>query len=142
MATTTYEIRNGDEVIATKSKKAQAVAFAQATAKELKATLQVVTSPAGNLVVEVKARKAQIKTKPYTRLVDLPEGFKIPEGLRACYTRARKNAVILHDPEAEENAYSVYNFVTGKALAKSLPTTRACGRFLADEVPTPEKVSA
>lgn len=142
MATTKYLVRNGDELVATKSKKAQAIELAQSTAKELRAVITVSTE-AGNEVFVAKARKEQIKTTPYTRLVDLPESYKIPEGARPCYTRARKNAVILHFAEADKGKqYQVRDFVTGRVLAKNLPTTRAAGRFLADEVELPEKVSA
>jgi len=140
MATTKYDIKNGDEIVKTVSKK-PAEADVRAMAKELGATLQVLTQ-AGNVVLEVKPRKPQVRTKPYTRVVDLPEGAKIPEGARVCYTRNRKNAAIVHFPEREEGAYEVVNFVTGKRLAKNLPTTRAAGRFLADEVPLPEKANA
>lgn len=134
MATTTYAITaQNDEgefdVIATKSKKATAIAFAQEFRADNKVTTRVTTS-AGTLVFEQKARKPQKRTKPYTRVVDLPEGFVVPKGKRVAYTRLRKGCAILHDFDEQ---YWVYDLATSDVLA-SFGTTRQCGRFLADSV--------
>lgn len=137
MATTKYLVKNGDEVVATKSKKAQAVELAQATAKELKTTITVVTSN-GTEVGVFKARKEQVKTTPYTRVQALPDDFRVPEGFRVAYNRARKNIAIVHNGETGE--YRVIN-ARGKALAKGLTTTRDAGAFC-KTVPLPEKVDA
>ena len=134
MATTTYAISvqnvEGEfDVIASKSKKSTAIDLATATRNERKATTRVVTS-AGTLVFEMKARKPQRKTVPYTRTVELPEGFTVPEGKRVAYTRSRKGCAILHDFDEQ---YWVYDLNTNEILA-SFGTTRQCGRFLADSV--------
>ena len=134
MATTTYAISvqtiEGDfEQVETKAKKATAIERAQAIRLERKATVQVHTGN-GTLVFEMKARKPQRKTKPYTRVVALPEGFKVPEGKRVAYLRTRKNCAILHDFDEQ---YWVYGLATNEVLA-SFGTTRQCGRFLADSV--------
>lgn len=134
MATTKYLIKNGDEVVATKSKKAQAVELAQATAKELR-TLITVSTEAGTVVGEFKARKPQVKTVPYTRVEQLPEDFKVPEGFRVAYKRSRKELAIVHNAETGE--YRVVN-ARGKALAKGLSTTREAGAFCKTvELPEP-----
>lgn len=134
---TSYIVKNGDTVVGTKSKKAQAEALAQSTAKELKTTITVVTSN-GTEVGTFKARKAQVKTTPYTRVEQLPEDFKVPEGFRVAYRRARKAIAIAHNAETGE--YRVIN-AKGHALAKGLETTRDAGAFC-KTVPLPEKVSA
>lgn len=117
------------EQVETRSDKTKAITVAQALRAERKATTQVHTS-AGTLVFEQKARKPQRKTRPYTRVVELPEGFVVPEGKRVAYTRLRKGAAILHDFEEQ---YWVYDLNTSEVLA-SFSTTRQCGRFLADSV--------
>lgn len=134
MATTSYVITaqnvEGEfDVIATKSKKAQALELAEKFRFENKRTTQVHTS-AGTLVGEFKARKPQKKTAQYTRVVELPEGFKVPEGKRVAYLRTRKSCAILHDFDEQ---YWVYDLKTNDVLG-SFGTTRQCGRFLADVV--------
>jgi hypothetical protein len=134
MATTTYRIfkatTEGETLVATKSKKSVAVELATQIRRDEKVGTRVETS-AGTVVFEAKARKPQKKTKPYTRVVALPEGVEVPEGKRVAYTRTRKNAAILHD--AEEQLYTVIRYSTGEQLG-TFDTTRQCGRFLADEV--------
>lgn len=133
MATTTYTIFANDEVRDTKSKKSVAVELATKIRREEKLPTRVETQT-GTVVFEAKARKPQKKTKPYTRVVALPEGVEVPEGKRVAYTRGRKNAAILHD--AEEQLYTVFDYVKGEELA-TFDTTRQCGRYLADEVKAP-----
>jgi hypothetical protein len=144
MASTTYTVFAGDVAQEkTFSKKDKAIEAAETLRKELKVSVRVETG-AGTEVFASKARKAQVKTVPYTRTVELPEGFIVPEGLRPAYTRARKNLVILHDPnggEEGEGAYSVHNGATGETLISGLATTRDSGAFC-KTVPLPEKVNA
>lgn len=134
MATTTYTISKqnveGEFVaVASKSKKSTAIDLAQAIKQEERVATQVHTS-AGTLVGEFKARKPQKRTKPYTRTVELPEGFSVPEGKRVAYDRKRKGCVILHDFDEQ---YWVYDLKTNDILG-TFGTTRQCGRFLADSV--------
>lgn len=142
MATTTYHIFKqtveGEVEVATKSKRATAIELATAIRRDEKVGTRVATG-AGTVVFEAKARKPQKKTKPYTRVVGLPEGFEVPEGKRVAYLRTQKGAAILHD--AEEQLYTVFSYVEGKELA-TFDTTRQCGRFLADEVTKPELANA
>ncbi len=123
---------NGEAQEKTFSKKAKAVEAAEAARKaEKRATVQVVTG-AGTVVFELKGPKKIRMSKPYTRTVELPEGFIVPEGLRPAYTRARKNLVILHDPtggEEGEGSYSVHNGATNETLVSGLATTRDSGAF-------------
>ncbi len=135
---TKYTVTVGGEAQdKTWSKKAQAVEAAEAARKETRSTVTVATE-AGTVVFELAGVRPMKRTPQYSREVELPEGFVIPEGLRPAYTRARKNLVILHDPAAEEGAYSVVNFVTGETLAAELATTRDAGAFC-KTVPVPVK---
>lgn len=129
---TKYFILQGDfsSITDVKGKKQAAIDLALAIRAEQKTSVLVVTG-AGTVVTHVKARKPQIKTKPYTRVVSLPEGFVAPEGQRVAYLRGRKNAAIMHD--AEDMTYTVRRFTTGEVLGV-FETTRQCGRFLADHV--------
>ena len=141
--TTTYSVLVNDAAIEqTFSKKAKAVEAAEAQAKSNKRANVKVQTGAGTVVHEIKGVKTIRMSKPYTRVVELPEGFIVPEGLRPAYTRARKNLVILHDPtggEDGEGAYSVHDGKTGKTLISGLATTRESGAFC-KTVPVPAKV--
>src|SRR6476619_3401634 len=106
MATTTYTIftpdtEGNETAIGTKSKKATAVEVARAHRKDTGEGVRVRTQT-GNEVFEQLAKKAIKMSPKYTRTVELPEGFEVPEGMRACYVRPRRNGVILHDAEAGE----------------------------------------
>lgn len=135
MATTTYTIAKmnveGEFVaVDTKSKKATALTLAQEIRSQERVSVRVVTG-AGTEVLLLKARKPQKKTRPYTRVIDLPEGFKIPDSERPAYDRSRKGCVITH--EAEEGIYRV-RALDGARVLGVFSTTRQCGRFLADNV--------
>jgi hypothetical protein len=134
MATTTYTVFVNDVALeGTKSKKATAVDLARAERKAQGADVRVETN-AGTVVFEAKAPK-KIKMSPrYTRVVELPEDAKLPEGARVAYIRARKNLAILHDAETGE--YAVHDFVKGETLASELETTREAGAFC-KTVPVP-----
>lgn len=133
MATTVYHIialdAEGNETtpLDTKSKKATAVEVARAFRKESGEGV-VVKTDAGTEVFKQLAKK-HIKMSPkYTRVVDLPEGFEIPEGMRPCYVRPRRNGVILHDPESGE--YHIQKLDTGELLDETFPVTREAGARL------------
>lgn len=134
MATTQYTVLKGAtldtlEPVETKSSRPSAIKLAEAIRSSEKLSVRVVTG-AGTVVLELKARKPQRKTKPYTRVVALPEGFEVPENERVAYLRTRKACAITH---TFEDSYRVRNLATGDVLA-TFDTTRACGRFLADHV--------
>lgn len=133
MATTTYHIFNldaeGNELkeLGTKSKKATAVEAARAHRKETGEGVRVKTN-AGTVVHEQLAKK-QIKMSPkYTRTVELPEGFQVPEGMRPAYVRPRRNGVILHD--AENGVYRIQKLDTGELLDDEFEVTREAGARL------------
>ncbi len=86
-------------------------------------------------MLDLPAPKKIKMSKPYTRVVPLPEGFEVPrEGLRVAYRSARKNVATLHDAEAQE--YIVWSFATDEELG-TFATTRDAGRFIVDEVKAP-----
>lgn len=137
MATTQYTILKGatlDELaeVGTKSKRDAAIKLAEEIRKSEKLSVRVVTG-AGTVVLELKARKPQKKTKPYTRVVELPEGFEVPANERVAYTRSRKGCAITHEFAEDGGTYRVRDLKSGEVLAH-FDTTRQCGRFLADSV--------
>lgn len=150
MATTTYTILKqnveGEFLpVDSKSKKSTALAAGQAIRDNEKVSVRVVTS-GGATVLELKARKPQRKTRPYTRDVadelvvwqtkgELPEDFQIPEGKRVAYTRRQKGCAILHDFEEQ---YWVVSLANANEILGTFSTTRQCGRFLADHVAVDE----
>lgn len=111
----------------TKSKRQTAVDLARAERKAQNAAVRVETDK-GTVVFEMPAPK-KIKMSPqYTRVVDLPEGVKVPEGKRVAYFRPRRNGAILHDAETGE--YSILNVTTGEELDEVFETTRDAGARL------------
>jgi hypothetical protein len=126
MATTTYTVRANGEDIATRSNKAKAVELATAHRNDNAVDVQVVTG-AGKEVFSMKAPKRIRMSKPYTRVVDVPEGVTIPEGLRPAYHRPRRNALVLHD---FEEGYRILNTKTGKLVKGNFPTSRAVGQAM------------
>lgn len=116
-------------VLDVKSKRQQAIDIALAHRAENREHVVVVTG-AGTIVAEAKVRKAQKKTRPYTRVAALPEGFEVPEGKRVAYVYKRSGVATLHD---FDEMYSVFDYAKGETLA-TFDTTRQCGRFVADVV--------
>ncbi len=110
--------------VASKSKKSDAIAFAEAGRKETRRTHTVRTEK-GTEVFVVKGVRPMKITPAYTRTVDLPADFVIPEGKRVAYTRSRKGIALLHDAESGE--YSLHNYVTGETVLEGLTTSRAAG---------------
>ncbi len=144
MATTTYTVSTvsteGELVaVATKSKKATAIELARATRDETKLAV-VVKTGAGNEVLALAAPK-KIKMSPrFTRVVELPEGVVVPDGLRVAYVRARKNVALLHDPSAEDGEqYAFFDYAKGVMRSERFATTRDAGQGF-KSIPVPEKV--
>lgn len=138
---TAYTVFVNDEALEGKpfTKKAKAVEAAELAAKgDKRANVQVRTA-AGNVVHEIKGQK-RIKMSPaYTRVVELPEGSKIPAGMRVAYTRMRKSLAIVHDFNEPEGPYMVVRFTTGEVLGREIPTTREAGALCKtlEKVPAP-----
>ena len=128
---TQYIVFVNDEALEGKpaTKKAKAVEAAEAAAKADKRAHVEVRTAAGNVVHEIKGVKTIKMSPPYTRVVELPEGAKIPSEMRVAYTRNRKKLAITHHFTAPEGPYAVVNFETGKVLAENLETTRDAGAF-------------
>lgn len=139
MATTKYSVFVGDEAQAreTRSKRQVAVDLATELRNSERADVRVVTDR-GTEVFAMKAPKKIRMSRPFTRVVTLPEGAIIPEGHRVAYDRSRKNLAITHSPE---EGYAVVRFTDGTVLADELATTREAGAFCKN-VPLPEKASA
>ena len=126
---TKYTVLGNDVELleATFSKKAKAVEAAETHAKaDKRANVQVRTG-AGTVVHEIKGQKRIKMSAPYTRVVPLPEGAIIPEGMRVAYTRNRKGLAIVHDFNEPEGPYMVVRFTTGEVLGREIPTTREAG---------------
>lgn len=136
MATTTYTVTRTDngEVVATKSKKATAVAFADAFARENKVGVEVATGT-GAVVHAVDGAKRKIKmSAPYTRVVALPaEVAEQINGKRVAYKRTRVGFALL---DAGKGDYSIFDLVNGTEVGEiEVTTTREAGRWFADEAP-------
>ena len=129
MASTKYNLFVGDEAEAraTKSKRAQAVELADSIRKEEGVAVRVVTE-AGKVVHEAAAPRKINMSRPYTRVVDLPEGVVVPDGFRVCYHRPRRQSALLHDAEAGE--YRILNTKTGKLRKGIFATTREGGKAM------------
>jgi hypothetical protein len=129
--TTAYTVFVNDEALEGKpvAKKAKAVELAEAAAKSDKRANVQVRTAAGNVVHDIKGRKTIKMSRPYTRVVNLPDDAVIPDGVRVAYTRNRKGLAIVHDFGMEDGPYQVVNFVTGAVLASELETTRDAGAF-------------
>jgi hypothetical protein len=120
----------------TASKKAVAIENARVIRKNELADVRVETTN-GTVVFELKAPKKIKMSKPFTRVVAVPEGVVLPgDEWRPAYDRSRKNLFILHNSETGE--YAVFNFVTQEFLAEELATTREAGAFC-KTVPVPAK---
>lgn len=135
MATTTYTVFTVDaEGVETafghKAKKAAALELAQATRNEQNLAVKVVTQ-AGTVVAEIAAPK-KIKMSPrYSRVVELPEGVVVPEGMRVAYFRPRVGLALLHNAEApKDEAYAVLDVKIGALAPERFATTRQGGAFL------------
>jgi hypothetical protein len=133
---TKYDVIVNGETVATKGKKAVAIELARTERKTNLADVKVVTT-AGTVVFELAAPKKIKMSKPFTRVVAVPEGVVLPgDEWRPAYDRSRKNLFILHNSETGE--YAVFNFVTQEFLAEELATTREAGAFC-KTVPVPAK---
>lgn len=123
--TTKYTVVNAEGIIAEGvTKKAKAVEIAEAARGT--SPVDVMTS-AGTVVHTVPAIKKIKMSKPYTRVVELPAEFVVPDGFRVCYTRARKGLAVLHNFDED---YRLFNLKTQTILPEVYPTTRAAGRAL------------
>lgn len=139
MATTRYTVFTTDtegnrSEVGTKSKKAQAVELAQATRDEtgLRASVETGT---GNEVFAVEAPRKINMSPRYTRTVEVPEGLEVPEGSVLRYARPRRNAGVLHFPEAEKGEqWAVIDLTTGRVLKDRFATTRDAGQRMNDGV--------
>ena len=138
MATTTYTVLTTEGVLFTASKKAKAVAFADENRGDLEI---IVATGTGTIVHTVPPIKRIKMSKPYTRVVAVPEGVEVPSDLRVCYRKSRKGLTVLHDMSklGEDDAYTVRDDKTGKTLA-TFPSPRDCGRFTTDFVREPATV--
>ncbi len=129
MATTTYKVFAGEELVATKSKKATAVELARAERKSRNAGVRVETGT-GTVVFEAAAPKKIKMTPKYQRVVDLPEGVEAPDGMRVAYVRPRRNGAILHDGDT----YRIMALDSGDLLEDEFETTREAGARLKEGV--------
>lgn len=138
MATTTYRVIADVEgvatEVATKTKKATAVAFADAFANDAKTRVEVVTGT-GTVVHTVDATKRKIKmSAPYTRVVAVPDEV-VPtiNGKRVAYKRTRVGFALL---DAGKGDYSIFDLVSMTEVGDvEVATTREAGRWFADEAP-------
>lgn len=140
MTTTVYTLTaltdNGVTEIAQKSKKATAVALADAYALENKVDVTVTTG-AGTVVHEAKGATKKIKmSAPYTRVV--PVSQDEINGKRVAYVRKRVGFALLDANWTGEGngSYSIYDLERRVEVGEvEVRTTREAGRWFADEAP-------
>lgn len=125
--TTTYTIFAGDVEVGTKSKKSTAVDLARQARAERGVDVRVVTQ-AGTEVFVLAAPKKIKMSPPYTRVVDLPEGVVVPDGMRVAYFRPRRNAAVLHDGEE----YFILDTASNELRDETFATTRDAGKALVE----------
>lgn len=128
MATTTYTVRNaeGNVVAEGVSKKAKAIELAVQSKKTSRKTHTVETS-SGTVVHTEKGVRGMKITPRYSRTVELPEGFELPEGARPAYLRSRHDALIVALDGDEGTTYDVYRLSTGELEAEGFDKTREAG---------------
>jgi len=136
---TTYNLNVGGIAVGfARSTKATVVAKAEETRKGGEKSAITVTTDAGNVVFELKAAKQRLitkKTKPFTKVVELPEALLalVPDGYVAAYTRPRNDAAVLRNEGAEdEERYAVSRLSTGEFLGFA-GTTREAGAIMKAE---------
>lgn len=134
--TTTYTVvLDGANTDIVRSKKESAVNQARTLLADRKGYRVQVVTGAGTVVFEAARRKITKFTKPFTKVVDLPEDIAalVPEGYAAAYTRPRNGAVVLRmeDPEVVEDPslYAVLDTVA-KTIADFAATTRDAGQIM------------
>lgn len=126
MATTKYTVFANDEARATRSAKPKAVELALALRNDERVDVRVETG-AGTVVFEAKAPKRIRMSKPYTRVVELPEGIEVPEGFRVAYHRPRRKVAVLHDVH---EGYRLLHTGTGELSENVFATTREAGQAM------------
>jgi hypothetical protein len=94
---------------------------------------QVVTS-GGKIVHTVARRKITKHTKPFTKVIDLPEALAalVPEGYAAAYRRPRNAAIVLrreNDIPEDDSRYGVIDEIAGE-FAGFAETTRDAGQLM------------
>lgn len=144
MATTTYTVLDSEGVVVKSgiAKKANAVALADETRDATRKTSTVATS-AGTQVYVAKGVRPMKIVPAYSRVVALPEGVEVPEGMRVAYKKARHGVAILHDANAEKDEqYRIMNLASNDLLDDAFRTTRDAGRFVVDTLPVVAKAKA
>lgn len=129
MATTRYTAEvegakgfkaSGDSVTV----KSKAIELAQDLRKKTGNAVRVVTG-AGTVVFEMKAKRQQAPTIPYTRIDSRLEA-KLPKNFVVAYFRPRKGAALLRNEKTNE--YLVLNVETGET--HEVGTTREGGALM------------
>lgn len=117
--------------VATKAKKSDAIAIADQERADSRRTVRVHTDK-GTLVHEVKGVRPMKSTPRFSRTVELPEGFEIPEGARPAYLRLKHDAVIVafDGEEDKTKRYGVVRVSTGKLQKQRFAKTRDAGKFV------------
>lgn len=114
----------GNESTTVRSK---AIAQAEALRKDTGNAARVITA-AGTVVFEIKAKRQQAPTIPFTRVDERLEA-KLPKGYVVAYFRPRKHAALLRNEDLNaETRYLVLNVDTGETTP--VETTRDGGQLM------------
>jgi len=136
MHMTTYTITAGEST-ETRSSKPKAIELATAL-RNSEGVAVSVTTAAGNTVFELDAPRKIRMSKPFTRVVPVPEGVEVPDGFRFAYSRPRRGVAVVHSPE---QGYRLLNLKTSKLRKGSFETSRDAGKAVL-ELPTAKEREA
>lgn len=115
-------------LVATKAKKSDAIALADAERASSRRTVTVTTEK-GTEVYVVQGVRPMKSTPRYSRVVPVPEGVVVPNGMRVAYNRHKHNALILHDADApKEEQYAILTTADSVLLEERFATTRDAGQ--------------
>lgn len=135
MSNTTYTVF-ADSVATdfTRSKKDKAVAEAVRLLKAKSAVKVEVRTQTDTVVFADKRRNVTKVTKPFTKVIELPEDLQnaVPEGYAPAYARYRNGAVVLRrevDIEEDDSRYAVLSVAELKIVGYA-ETTRDAGAIM------------
>lgn len=124
---TRTEQDSSETVLATKSKKSDAIALANADRDKNRRTVTVRTDK-GTEVHVVKGVRPMKSTPRYSRTVELPEGFELPEGARPAYLRKKHDSLIVaFDNDEKDARYGIVRLSSGELLEQRFAKTREAG---------------
>lgn len=130
---TTYTLHiDGVATDYTRSTKATVVAAARAALLAKQGYKVEVVTQTGHISFTAVRRHVTKHTKPFTKVITLPENLQhlVPAGYVAAYARLRNTAIVLRNEDAPEpERYAVIDTINGE-FAGFAHTTREAGQIM------------